>query len=308
MPTPVYSAALSASRASSELEKEKYNILDAIDQVEFASEKASYDRERWGKLESTVADALEVASTLGGMMEDQQIFEDVYLPEAQETIAKQSYEGKISWEKFKGKKDLYSAYLSEFAPQKVDRPWWDVLGETEYKFGEKGGTYSKGMIAATGRHRKGTSDVSALLGDTDKPTMIEEVDKNINKQVEGKDTALEKLKKEAERKQLDRERKAMKELEKRQAEAAAEKAAKEAADFDPSGSKNYLAEDAEEAAVGGQGALLPVVETDKPNKMAEMMKIYKEQDLNPSVTGGTEVDWFDPARAEEFGWVDGRWI
>jgi len=303
MPTPVYSAALSASRASSELEKEKYNILDAIDQVEFASEKASYDRERWGKLESTVADALEVASTLGGMMEDQQIFEDVYLPEAQETIAKQSYEGKISWEKFKGKKDLYSAYLSEFAPQKVDRPWWDVLGETEYKFGEKGGTYSKGMIAATGRYRKGTSDVSALLGDTDKPTMIEEVDEN---EVAKTQSNFNQLEEDAKKKQLDKERKAMKELEKRQAEAAAEKAAaekaaKEAADFDPSGSKNYLAEDAEEAAGGGQGALLP-------DKMAEMMKIYKEQDLNPSVTGGTEVDWFDPARAEEFGWVDGRWI
>ena len=326
----VYTAATAASKAAIGYEQEKWDIAESLSEVEFAGQKAAYQREKWGRLESTVADALEVVSTLGGMMEDQEIFEDVYLPEAQETLAREAYEGKLPWEKFKGKKDLYSAYLSEFAPQKVDRPWWDVLGETEYKFGEKGGTYSKGIISATGRHRKGAADVSALLGEdvpyttaadileTDEPTMIEEVDKNINKQVEGKDTDFEKLKKEARQKQLDRERKAMKELEKKQAKAAAEKlaaekaaaekAAKEAADFDPSGSKNYLAEDAEEAAGGGQGALLPVVETDKPDKMAEMMKIYKEQDLNPSVTGGTEVDWFDPARAGEFGWVGGRWI
>ena len=217
----VYSSA--TSKATIGYEKEKWNIAESLSEVEFAGQKAAYQREKWGRLESTVADALEVVSTLGGMMEDKQVFEDVYLPGAQETLAREAYEGKLPWEKFKAKKDMYSAYLSEFEPQKVDRPWWDVLGETEYKFGEKGGTYSKGIISATGRHRKGAADISALLGEdvsyttaadilgTDKPTMIEEVDKNINKQVKGKDTDFEKLAEDARQKQTDREREAMKE-------------------------------------------------------------------------------------------------
>ena len=246
----VYSSA--TSKATIGYEKEKWNIAESLSEVEFAGQKAAYQREKWGKLESTVADALEVVSTLGGMMEDKQVFEDVYLPGAQETLAREAYEGKLPWEKFKAKKDMYSAYLSEFEPQKVDRPWWDVLGETEYKFGEKGGTYSKGIISATGRHRKGAADISALLGEDvsyttaadilgtgDDEKMIDEVSKNVIEASQGSD--FDKLKEDAKKLQAAKDKALLKVL-------------------DPSVTADILAKDYND---GGQGPMAPDYDVDK---------------------------------------------
>ena len=257
----VYSSA--TSKATIGYEKEKWNIAESLSEVEFAGQKAAYQREKWGKLESTVADALEVVSTLGGMMEDKQVFEEEYLPGAQEAQAKSYFEEHelerwgVSYDELKGDKDMYSAYLSEFEPQKLEKKWWDVLGETEYKFGEKGGTYSKGIISATGRHRKGAADISALLGEDvsyttaadilgtgDDEKMIDEVSKNVIEASQGSD--FDKLKEDAKKLQ-----------------AAKDKAAKDKAllkVLDPSVTADILAKDYND---GGQGPMAPDYDVDK---------------------------------------------
>ena len=165
-------AAMKAGKASARHTQKKLDISESLDMVDFASQKAAYEKEKWSNIETAVSDTLELVGTIGETMKGIGEFSE-QITATQEIIAEKKFDpkkwGGMEWDEFKAKGgDRYKDYMKRFSPSMK-------LGfsGTEYQFGEEGehGSYSKSVIAAAGSYRKKHQEYSELIPDYDPKTM-----------------------------------------------------------------------------------------------------------------------------------------
>jgi hypothetical protein len=180
----LFSAGLSAGKASGKYQASLYDLTNRYGEMEFAGKKAALDIGNLNRKVSTAASVLEIGSTLAGAYEDRKTLEKEYLPSLEESRFKKEYKGKLSFEEFKTQEP--EQYTKQFESYEVDRNIWERLkgDEKMYQFGfdDDAKQFSKTQLTAAGKYAKGVSDWEDLGLDPDyfglkakKPSMLEEV-------------------------------------------------------------------------------------------------------------------------------------
>ena len=153
----LYSAYTSAGSARGAYKASLYDMEGRWGEMEFASKKADWQREKTGRGVDAVQAGLELASTVYGGYQDKLEFEEG-LPLAEEWAAKKSYDpeehGDMSWDDFQ-KSEGYADYREGFTAQEVKPSFWEGLFQDEKMYQVGGKQYKKSELSAVSKAVRG---------------------------------------------------------------------------------------------------------------------------------------------------------
>ena len=153
----LYSAYTSAGASRGAYKASLYDMEGRWGEMEFASKKADWQREKTGRGVQAVQAGLELASTAYGGYQDKLEFEEG-LPRAEEWAAKKSYDpeehGDMTWDDFQ-KSEGYADYREGFTAQEVKPSFWEGLFQDEKMYQVGGKQYKKSELSAVSKVARG---------------------------------------------------------------------------------------------------------------------------------------------------------
>ena len=153
----LYSAYTSAGAARGAYKASLYDMEGRWGEMEFASKKADWQREKTGRGVDAVQAGLELASTAYGGYQDKLEFEEG-LPRAEEWAAKKSYDpeehGDMPWEEFQ-QSGGYEDYRAGFTAEEIKPSLLQGLFQDEKMYQVGGKQYKRSELSAVSKSVRG---------------------------------------------------------------------------------------------------------------------------------------------------------
>ena len=153
----LYSAYTSAGASRGAYKASLYDMEGRWGEMEFASKKADWQREKTGRGVDAVQAGLELSSTAYGGYQDKLEFEEG-LPRAEEWAAKKQYDpeehGGMTWDDFQ-KSEGYADYREGFTAKEIKPSFWEGLFQDERMYQVGGKQYKKSELSAVSKAARG---------------------------------------------------------------------------------------------------------------------------------------------------------